>query len=56
MRGLTLSYVCKTVMGVSGMIHGMIVSKQPVIDQLLNFKPVDATFKLGGAAGNMGMF
>lgn len=42
-------------MGFSGMIHQMIVSKQPVIDQLLHFKPVAAgAFKLGGAAGNLG--
>jgi hypothetical protein len=40
----------------AGMLHQMIISKQGVIDQLLNFKPVDASFKLGGAAGNMGMY
>lgn len=42
-------------MGLSGMIHQMIVSKQPVIDQLLHFKPVaEGAFKLGGAAGKLG--
>jgi len=42
-------------MGLSGMIHQMIISKQPVIDQLLHFKPVaEGTFKLGGAAGKLG--
>jgi hypothetical protein len=33
----------------------MIVTKQPVIDQMLHFKSVSAgTFKLGGAAGALG--
>uniref|UniRef100_A0A7S0TG21 Uncharacterized protein n=1 Tax=Hemiselmis andersenii TaxID=464988 RepID=A0A7S0TG21_HEMAN len=41
-------------MGLSGMIHQMIVSKQPIIDQLLNFRPITEGFKVGGAAGNLG--
>jgi len=42
-------------MGFSGMVHQMIVSKQAPIEQLMHFKAVDSTvFKLGGAAGNLG--
>ncbi|KAJ1494915.1 light harvesting complex protein 4 [Baffinella frigidus] len=42
-------------MGFSGVIHQMIVTKQPVIDQMLHFKSVTpGVFKLGGAAGALG--
>ncbi|EKX34768.1 light-harvesting Chl a protein 4 [Guillardia theta CCMP2712] len=42
-------------MGFSGVIHQMIVTKQPIIYSLLHWKSVDSSaFKLGGAAAKLG--
>ena len=43
-------------LGFSGILHQQIVTKQAVIDQLLHFKSVDASFKIGGAAASLGYY